>query len=58
MLDQLADAVIGVDPHCVIEVANPAAARLTGYSVDDLVGRPCHVLRPRAKDGRPLADDG
>ena len=58
MLDQLADAVIGVDPHCVIEVANRAAARLTGYPVEDLVGRSCHVLEPRAKDGRLLVDDG
>ncbi len=39
LLDDLPEAVMGLDEHGVIETANDSAAALTGRSVDDLVGR-------------------
>ncbi len=39
LLDALPDAVMGLDERGVIETANARAAALTGWSVDDLVGR-------------------
>ncbi len=39
LLDDLPDAVMGLDEHGVIETANARAAALTGRSVEDLVGR-------------------
>ena len=39
LLDDLPDAVMGLDEHGVIESANRRAAVLTGRTVDELVGR-------------------
>jgi diguanylate cyclase (GGDEF)-like protein/PAS domain S-box-containing protein len=39
LLDDLPDAVMGLDAHGVIETANARAAELTGRTVEDLVGR-------------------
>ena len=39
LLDDLPDAVMGLDEHGVIETANARAAELTGRSVAELVGR-------------------
>ena len=39
LLDDLPDAVMGLDERGVIETANARAATLTGRSVEDLVGR-------------------
>jgi diguanylate cyclase (GGDEF)-like protein/PAS domain S-box-containing protein len=39
LLDDLPDAVMGLDEHGVIESANQRAALLTGRTVDELVGR-------------------
>ena len=39
LLDDLPEAVMGLDEHGVIVTANARAAALTGRSIDDLVGR-------------------
>ncbi|HSM64707.1 MAG TPA: EAL domain-containing protein [Ilumatobacteraceae bacterium] len=39
LLDDLPDAVMGLDEHGVIESANQRAAALTGRTVEELVGR-------------------
>ena len=58
-LERLPDAVICVDAHGVIVEANPAAARLTGFPVQDLVGTNlAERLDPRARDGALLLERG
>ena len=57
-MDVLPDAVLQLDAGRRIVAANAAAATLTGYRLDDLVGQPCSLLEPRAKDGRPLLANG
>ncbi len=39
ILDHAGDGIYGVDPKGTIAFANPAAARMLGWSVDELVGR-------------------
>ena len=56
--DLLPDAVVCLDDQRrIIEVNQPATV-LTGYAVDDLVGRSCEMLAPRAKGGHPLLAGG
>ena len=58
-VDDVPDAVIRLDGHGVIQAVNAAAARLTGFAPEQLVGRPCHeALAPRDDDGRPLLRSG
>ena len=53
--DLLPDAVIHLDADRRIVSANPAAAALTGYSVDELVGMDvADALHPRTKDAKPV----
>lgn len=44
ILTHAADAMIVIRPDGVIEGANEAAARLTGWAEDELVGRPIQIL--------------
>ena len=41
-------AVIGIDPQGKVSYANPFLQRLTGYSSDELLGRPITTLLPEA----------
>jgi diguanylate cyclase (GGDEF)-like protein/PAS domain S-box-containing protein len=43
------DAVIGETPDGVITSWNPGAARLYGYSADEVVGRPASILYPQER---------
>ncbi len=53
------DAVLCLDADGCIVGANAAAARLTGYTVDQLVGaRCCDLLAPRSPAGDALLTDG
>ena len=53
--DDMPDAVLALDGECRVRLANRAAARLTGYRADELVGRPLwEALEPRSPDGRAL----
>jgi signal transduction histidine kinase len=58
VIELLPDAVLRLDADRRIVAANPAAADLTGYSVDQLIGRSCAELEPRGRDGRPLWTNG
>lgn len=44
IVDTLQDGLLVVDPRGRIMAANPAAERVTGYTVDELLGRSCRVL--------------
>jgi diguanylate cyclase (GGDEF)-like protein/PAS domain S-box-containing protein len=46
LLAQAPDAVLVIDEHGVVRFANPAAERLTGYKLADLVGQPVNRLLP------------
>jgi PAS domain S-box-containing protein len=59
LLDLLGDSVIVVDRDQRIVAANLAAARLTGFAPDGLVGQACaDALNPHDGRGRPLWIDG
>ena len=59
MLDQLPDGVIRVDAKGFITDANAAAAVLTGYGADALVGqRLSDLLRPRTPEGVEVWTNG
>ena len=58
-VDRLPDAVIELDGSCRVRHANAAAAELTGYRVDELVGESLtEVLEPRSPGGGALLADG
>ena len=44
IVDTLQDGLLVVDARGQIMAANPAAERVTGYTVDELVGRSCRIL--------------
>ena len=57
--DELPDGVLRLDPKLRILEANEAAAALTGFAVDVLVGASCaELLRPRSPDGNEVWGDG
>jgi signal transduction histidine kinase len=58
VIELLPDAVLRLDADRRIVDANPAAADLTGYALDDLIGRPSADLDPRGRDGRPVWANG
>ena len=44
MVDVMADGLFTVDPNGNIVAWSSGAARITGYSSQDIVGKPCHIL--------------
>ena len=44
IIDTLQDGILVVDTFGIIQAVNPSAERLTGYTVDELVGHSCRVL--------------
>jgi two-component system, NtrC family, response regulator HydG len=44
IIDTLPDGLIVVDTSGVIQVVNPAAEKLTGYTMAELLGRSCRIL--------------
>ena len=59
LIDTLPDAVMALaGDHTILEV-NAAAASLTGYARDELVGASCPaLLEPRTRDGRRVWERG
>jgi PAS domain S-box-containing protein len=59
LLNTLPDAVVELDrAYCVVAV-NATACRLTGYSVEQLVGQDCRsLLVARRRDGHRVWTDG
>ena len=59
LLDLLPDAVLQLDADRRVIAANAEAADLTGFPVDQLIGRGCaEMLDPRGKNGKPIWLDG
>ena len=59
MIERLPDAVLCLDADRKIVAVNPAAAALTGYREEDLIGQSCaDLLDPRSRDGRPIWVNG
>lgn len=44
IIDTLQDGILVVDTNGVIQAVNPSAERLTGYSIEELVGHSCRIL--------------
>ena len=42
--DTLQDGLLVVDPGGVIQAANQAAEKMTGYTQDELIGKSCRIL--------------
>ncbi|MDQ4143958.1 MAG: response regulator [Actinomycetota bacterium] len=54
ILESAGEGVLGVDLKGRTTFANPTATLLTGYEVDELIGRQLHdVLEPSRPDGKP-----
>jgi PAS domain S-box-containing protein len=54
ILDNVADGLYGLDATGRVEFANPAAGRITGHPVEELLGRDQHALiHARRADGSP-----
>lgn len=54
ILDSAAEGIFGLDRDGNITFVNPAAARMTGYEVHELIGRPLHeTVHHTRPDGTP-----
>lgn len=57
ILNSAGEGICGVDRQGRIIFANPAAARMLGWPVEELVGRPQHeTIHHSSADGRPLPE--
>jgi PAS domain S-box-containing protein len=57
VLNSVAEGILGLDANGVHTFVNPAAARMLGYTPEELVGRPSHNLWHHTKpDGRPYPE--
>jgi protein-histidine pros-kinase len=52
ILNSATDAIVVVDPNGAIVFANARALTLTGYSAEDLAGKPIEILIPHGLRGR------
>jgi PAS domain S-box-containing protein len=53
LLDSAGEGILGVDSHGNTIFANPAAARMTGHTVEELIGRHQHIIHHTKIDGTP-----
>ena len=51
ILNSAGEGIYGVDKKGTITFVNPAAARMVGWSSEELIGLPQHVLQKSVKDG-------
>src|ERR671922_2666323 len=58
ILDSAGEGIYGVNQECRTTFVNPAAARMLGWAVEDLIGQPLHdLVCHTARDGTPRAHD-
>ena len=57
MVDVMADGVFTVDTNGNIVAWSSGAARITGYSSQDIVGKPCHILEGKNCKGFSLVTE-
>jgi diguanylate cyclase (GGDEF)-like protein/PAS domain S-box-containing protein len=58
VLEAAGEGIFGLDPHGNVTFVNPAASDLTGWSTQDLLGRPMHNLVHHTKpDGTPYPSE-
>ena len=60
VLESVADGVVLVDKEGIVRLWNPAAARITGFALEDVVGRPIVEVVPGWEELAlriPVADD-
>ena len=57
ILDALGEGVYGLDLEGKATFANPAAAKMTGWEIDELIGKPQHeIIHHSRADGSPYPD--
>jgi PAS domain S-box-containing protein len=55
ILSSAGEGICGVDTNGIIGFANPAAARMLGYTIEEMSGRPSHeILGHSNRDGVPF----
>jgi PAS domain S-box-containing protein len=58
ILDSAGEGIYGVDLQGHTTFVNPAAARMLGWEVEELIGQPIrHIVRRMKRDGTACADD-
>ncbi len=57
MLDVMADGVFTVDAKGLIVAWSTGAARITGFSCDDVIGKSCHILEGKNCKGFQVLTD-
>jgi len=58
ILDSAGEGIVGVDDQGCTTFVNPAACRMLGYAVEDLIGRSLHALiQHSGEDGHVLAEE-
>ena len=57
ILDSAGEGILGLDEEGRHTFANPSAARMLGYDIEELIGKPAHLLWHHTKpDGRPYSE--
>jgi len=49
-IEQVTEGIMIADTNCIIQYANPAYERLTGYGRSELIGRPAGILKSDVHD--------
>src|SRR4030042_1153011 len=58
ILSSAGEGILGLDVHGNHMIVNPAAARMLGYTVDELIGRDSHtVWHSKKADGSPYPEE-
>jgi PAS domain S-box-containing protein len=58
ILDSAGEGIYGIDMQGHTTFVNPAAARMLGWEVEELIGQPIqHIVRRTRRDGTPGFDD-
>ncbi|WP_263379436.1 PAS domain S-box protein [Granulicella paludicola] len=51
------DCILILDAQQIIRFSNPAVARLFGYSIEEVIGKPASLLLPEASSGQLLSGE-